>query len=116
MCACVSVSGEGSSTIAFAKLLNVVWSHFILVLMDNIDGEFFLIINHYGALKRTNEAEDLILIFVKVEECKHLKRNMFSSQQYIFFKSTQSKSTEQSDYIDSFLLSVVYSVYYCFMI
>ena len=63
MCACVSVSDEGSSTIAFAKLLNVVWSHFILVLMDNINGEFFKT-NHYGALKRTNEAEDLILIFV----------------------------------------------------
>lgn len=47
----------------FAKLLNVVWSHFILFLMDNINGEFFKT-NHYGALKRTNEAEDLILIFV----------------------------------------------------
>lgn len=31
--------------------------------MGNIYGEF-LIKNHYGALNRTNEAEELILIFV----------------------------------------------------
>ena len=65
MCVCVCVCARVRACVramkvlvlfTFAvKLLNVVWSHVDLVLMGNINEEF-LINNHYGTLKRTNEA------------------------------------------------------------